>query len=60
MLDCEGKAGRLTGADMDMEVGKGFSGKFGGGRFSDECGELLPLTIELREGEKRPRWLGLL
>lgn len=58
--DCEGRAGKLRGADMDMEVGKGFSGKFGGGRFSDAWGELFPLTIELRDGENRPRWFGLL
>jgi hypothetical protein len=43
-----------------MEVGKGFSGKFGGGRLSEEWGELLPFTIEFRDGENNPRWLGLL
>ena len=57
--DCDGSAGKLTGADMDMEVGKGFSEKLGGGRFSEPCGELVPLTIEFNEGEKRARELGL-
>ena len=53
---CIGRGGRLVGADIDIGVGNGGTSPYaGGGSASDAVGEGLPLTIEFKDGEKRPR-----
>lgn len=52
---CEDRVGRLTGADMDIELGKGGISPYGGGgRESPAVGELVPLTREFKDGEYIP------